>query len=93
MTTLELLVRQNGFIGRFIHVAGNVPLLGNRKDVVHNPVKYQTGREHEHHGTKYQRHEHHDSGLHWIRRCWIQLDLQEHGGHHDGWQNEVRVTD
>lgn len=72
-------------------LAGNVPLLADRQNVVHQPVQYQTGWEPEEEDGEYHRHQLHDLGLHRIRRSWVQAHLQHHTGAHQDWQNEVGI--
>src|SRR5699024_2013800 len=70
----------------------DVTLLDNGYGVVHAPVQYQTGREEEHHAAKHQWHDHHDACLHGVGWRRVQLDLQEHGGHHEGRQDESGIA-
>ena len=72
-------------------LAGNVPLLGNGQNIVHQPVQNQTCREPQEEDRKDQRHHLHDLGLHRIRRSRVQTHLQEHAGAHQNRQDEVRV--
>src|SRR5690606_16470702 len=61
----------------------DMPLLRDRKDVVHQPVQYQTCREEEEEHAEYDRHHHHDLGLDRIRRLGIESGLDDHGRTHE----------
>src|SRR5580765_6928163 len=71
--------------------AGDLPLLGNRQQVVNGPIKHESGREKKKHTGKYDGHDHHDLGLHRIRWRRIEFGLNQHGGTHDQGQHIVRI--
>src|SRR3954471_16736391 len=71
--------------------ARDLPLLRNRQNVIHQPVKHQPGWKEEKEHTKSHRHYFHDFGLDRIRGCRIQVGLDDHGGAHQYRQNIVRI--
>src|SRR5512143_4139858 len=62
--------------------ARNLPLLRNGEDVVHQPVKYQSGRKEEKENTECHRHDLHHFRLDRIWRRRIQIGLYDHGRAH-----------
>src|SRR5690554_3657355 len=72
-------------------LAGNVPLLGDRKNVVHQPVQYQTSREPQEEHRKDWWHQLHDLRLHGVWWCRVQAHLDEHTDAHQNWQDKVRI--
>src|SRR5438128_11797703 len=77
-------------MGRFAAVehALDLPLLSDRKDVVHQPVEHQAGREEEEKDAEHERHVLHDLRLHGIRRYRIESGLHDHRYGHQDRQHE-----
>src|SRR5258706_11961975 len=61
-----------------LHRMRDLPLLGDRENIIDQPVEDQSGREKEEHDAESNRHDLHDLGLHRIRRLGIQIRLEDH---------------
>ena len=66
-------------------------LLNDRQDIVDKPVKDQTGGKEDKHNTEDKRHNGHHFRLDRIRRCGVQLELNDHRDDHKNRKNEPRI--
>src|SRR4249919_2511692 len=95
MVSRSRFVSPSGLVGvrGTFNLACDEPLLRQRKQVVDEPVEYETCGEEEEHDGEHDRHEFHHTCLNRIRHGWVEGLSQEHRAAHQDREHKVRVHD
>ena len=71
--------------------SGDTPLLRDRKNIVHQPVKHESGGEEREESSENEGQYLHDLGLRRIQRCWIEFLLHPHADPHQQGKDKKRI--